>query len=217
MRKIKFINGEYYHIFNRGVDKRDIFSDRLDLNRFFQSMNEFNTLHPIGGIYIASLRKHKQNENLVTTPERLVNFICYCLNPNHFHFILRQITDRGIEKFMHRLGLGYTNYFNQKYKRSGSLFQGTFKANHIDSDEYLLYASSYVNLNNKIHRIENGLFKSSWEEYIRENKESILFCEKEVILNQFASPKNYMVFAEEALLMAQEKKELEEILKFDTF
>lgn len=214
MRKIKFTNGEYYHIFNRGVEKRDIFSNRSDLDRFFQSMVEFNTFYPIGSIYEASFRKNDQTSNLVTRTGRLVSFICYCLNPNHYHFILQQLAERGIEKLMHRLGLGYTNYFNKKYQRSGSLFQGTFKANHIDSNDYLLYLSAYVNLNNKVHQVGNKPFESSWEEYVKGNEQGI-FCDKKIILNQFASPEDYKAFAEGALVVAQERKELEKILKLD--
>lgn len=214
MRKIKFTNGEYYHIFNRGVEKRDIFSDKSDLDRFFQSMGEFNTVFPIGSIYAASFHKKEQITSSVDRPERIVSFICYCLNPNHYHFILQQLTDRGIEKFMHRLGLGYTNYFNKKYQRSGSLFQGTFKANHIDSNDYLLYASVYVNLNNKVHQIGNNPFKSSWVEYAKRNGQG-MFCDKKIILSQFVNPEDYKAFAEDALLVAKKRKELEKILELD--
>lgn len=214
MRKIQFVNGEYYHLFNRGVDKREIFLDRRDLDRFFQSMSEFNTLIPIGSIYAASFRKNSPLRNLVSKTGRLVDFICYCLCPNHYHFILRQSADRGIEKFMHRLGLGYTNYFNKKYQRSGSLFQGTFKANHIDSDAYLLYASVYVNLNYKVHQLTNKLFSSSWGDYIQ-SKGKEKFCETDIILGQFTNISEYKNFAENAVIIAHERKELEKITKLD--
>src|SRR3990170_4161855 len=110
MRKVKFANGEYYHIFNRGVEKRDVFTNQDDLNRFFQSMSEFNTLKPIGSIYLASFRKNKLLRSLAPkSDDKLVDFICYCFCPNHYHFILQQVADKGIVKFMHRLGSGYTN------------------------------------------------------------------------------------------------------------
>lgn len=80
----------------------------------------------------------------------MVKFIAYCINPNHYHFILQQVSEKGIEKFMQRLGMGYAKYFNNRRKRSGTLFQGKFKARHIDSNEYLLHVSSYVNLNYKL-------------------------------------------------------------------
>lgn len=215
MRKLRFINGEYFHIFNRGVDKRDIFMNQDDLSRFFQSMSEFNTLVPIGSIYAASFHKNNQPlRNLVSKSEELVDFICYCLCQNHYHFILKQLTDRGIEKFMHRLGLGYTNYFNKKYKRSGSLFQGTFKANHINSNKYLLYASSYVNLNYKVHQLTSNLFSSSWEDYIDlDGREK--FCNTDIVLNQFANKSEYKSFAEESIMVSRRRKDLEKILELD--
>lgn len=214
MREIQFINGGYYHIFNRGVDKREIFLGQEDLGRFFQSLSEFNTLAPIGSIYAASFRRNNFLRNLVSKKEKLVDFICYCLCPNHYHFILRQSADRGIEKFMHRLGLGYTNFFNKKYQRSGSLFQGTFKANHINSDEYLLYASVYVNLNFKVHQLTSKFFSSSWEDYLQlgGNKK---FCDTDIVLGQFADVSEYKNFAENAIMIARERKELEKIAKLD--
>ena len=124
---------------------------------------------------------------------------------------MQQVADHGIPKFMHRLGLGYTNYFNEKYKRSGSLFQGTFKANRIDSDEYLLYVSAYVNLNYKIHKFEDKLFQSSFNEYAQGGE----FCDKGIILDQFANISKYQEFAENALMVAQGRKELEKIIKLD--
>ncbi|MBI5742859.1 MAG: transposase [Candidatus Niyogibacteria bacterium] len=167
MRNTDFAVGEHYHIFNRGVDKRDIFSDRYDLERFFESMLAFNSVKPIGSIYENSRDKNKFG-NSVPKSDKLVNFVCYCLNPNHYHFILEPLVENGVAKFMHKLGLGYTNYFNEKYKRTGSLFQGKYKAIHIDSNEYLLYLSAYINLNDKIHQLGNRvpkLIRSSWEEY----------------------------------------------------
>ena len=212
MRKVKFANGEYYHLFNRGIDKKEIFVNQKDLDRFFQSMSEFNTLTPIGGIYAASFHNNPLR-NSVSKSEKLVDFICYCLNPNHFHFMIQQIADRGIEKFMHRLGLGYSKYFNKKYERSGYLFQGPFKAVHIDSDEYLLHLSVYINLNNKVHRINGALYKSSWEEYLNgAEKIDGGFCEKEIILGQFKNLNKYKNFAEESLGNIQKRKVLEKLL-----
>jgi len=213
MRKIRFTNEEYYHIFNRGVDKREIFADQKDLARFFQSMSEFNTLTPTGGIYAASFHKNNPLRNSVSKSEKLVDFICYCLNPNHFHFMIKQIADRGIEKFMHRLGLGYSKYFNKKYERNGSLFQGPFKAVHINSDEYLLHLSAYINLNNKVHGPSGTFYKSSWEEYLKgAEKADGRFCEKEIIIGQFKNIDRYKNFAEESLGNIRERKELEKLL-----
>jgi len=121
MRKTQLVEGEYYHIFNRGVDKREIFSDQLDVQRFFQSMDEFNTLDPIGSIYENFFRDRKEKNK---SKKKLVGFVCFCLNPNHYHFILKQTAERGIEKFMHRLGVGYTKYFNKRHERSAFFSKG---------------------------------------------------------------------------------------------
>lgn len=207
-RKINFVNGEFYHIFNRGVDKRIIFSDKHDIKRFFQSMKKFNTKEPIGSIYENSFLKKDQ---LGGEASKLVNFVCYCLNPNHYHFVLEQISNNGIEKFMQRLGTGYTMYFNKKYKRTGSLFQGVFKSSHIDSNEYLLHISSYINLNNYVHKINNNLSLNSWNEYINKIKNN--FCEKDIVLKQFNSLKEYEVFAKNSLEDILERKEAEKELE----
>ena len=225
MRKVKFVNGEYYHIYNRGVDKRTIFECQKDLDRFFLSMKEFNILAPIGSIYenfLAKAREKKQTKKFgnsvpkLLKEDELVGFICYNLLPNHYHFILQQLIDRGITKFMHKLSLGYTNHFNKIYKRSGSLFQGEYKAIHIDSNEYLLHLSAYVNLNYQVHNLEkfggraSKLLKSSWGEYIGENKEN--FCKKDIILHQFGSALDYKNFAEDSLKRIKENKEIKKFL-----
>jgi len=206
MRKVAFVEKEFYHIYNRGVDKRSIFSDKYDMQRFFQSMQEFNTIEPIGSIFENSFSKNRENKTKqMDSP--LVQFVAYCLNPNHFHFILTQLEERGIEKFMHRLG-GYTKYFNEKHSRSGSLFQGTFKATHINSNEYLLHASVYVNLNYKVHKVKEGegLFRSSWNEYMDNNSSGI--CSKDIILGQFKNEEKYIDFASDTFASILEKREM---------
>jgi putative transposase len=210
MRKESFVNDQYYHVFNRGVDKREIFSCGDDFARFFQSMEEFNSLTPIGSIYENSFNKIKPHEPQLGDPiSKLVEFVCYCLNPNHYHFILRQVSDNGIEKFMQRLGIGYTMFFNNKYKRSGSLFQGRFKAKRVDSNEYLLHLSAYVNLNNKVHGLGDLVSKSSWDEYASGRNG---FCGdgKEIILGQFKNIEEYKNFAGSSLEDIKQRREMKE-------
>lgn len=206
MRTTTFADGEFYHVYNRGTDKRDIFSDENDYARFFESMVEFNTLKPIGSIYEHSFQKKNQMVrreaslpigSLASSEERLVSIVAYCLNTNHYHFILQQKSEKGVEKFMQRLGTGYTKYFNNKYERTGSLFQGTFKAIHIDSNPYLLHVSAYVNLNNRVHQLGSLASKSSWVEYTQSGTVGI--CKKDDILGQFRKPEEYVDFAESSL------------------
>jgi putative transposase len=130
---------------------------------------------------------------------------------------MEQVTDRGIEKLMQRIGTGYTNYFNNKNKRPGSLFQGRFKAIHVDSNEYLLHLSAYVNLNDRVHQLGSPASKlvnsmSSWREYTDKinktggnAKRGI--CEKEIIFGQFRSKSEYKVFAVDSLKAIRERKD----------
>ena len=111
---------------------------------------------------------------------------------------------------MQRLGNGYTKFFNNKYLRNGSLFQGRYKSVHIDSNEYLLHLSVYINLNNKVHQLGHSMSKSSWGEYI--SGDNNLFCNKSIILNQFNNMKDYEVFANDSLESIMQKKEMEDFL-----
>lgn len=210
-RKINFVLGEYYHIYNRGVEKRSIFSSKLDVDRFFQCMTDFNVKEPIGSIYEKSFLKYpKENQS-----KPLVSFIAYCLNYNHYHFIVTPLLEKGVESFMHRLGTGYTMYFNEKYRRSGSLFQGRFKASHIDSNEYLLHVSAYVNLNDKTHPLGGStskLVRSSWNEYISPFSDKGI-CKKNIVLKQFNDAEEYRNFALSSLKDIIERKEMEKDLR----
>ena len=146
MKRPLFINNYFYHIFNRGVEKRNIFLDNEDFRRFLFEINEFNDINST----INTLRRF--NEGSPTSfkmidKEPLVKIASYCLMPNHFHFILEQLKENGISKFLQKIGTGYTNYFNRKYERSGVLFQGKFKAVLIDKSAYLTYLIQYIHLN----------------------------------------------------------------------
>lgn len=212
MVKPKLVTGEFYHIYNRGNNKRPIFLSHFDLFRFLQSMREFNTKELIGSIYLKSLEDDEFRSSTPKTTEKLVDFVCYCLNQNHFHILMQQLAENGIMKFMHKLGTGYTNFFNGKNKSSGSLFQGRYKAIHVDSNEYLRHLSVYINLNYKAHKLGSStsrLCKSSWGEYVGEEKG---FCNKRIILSQFKGAEDYKDFAEGALKTIKDKKYMEKSL-----
>ncbi len=220
MRKTEFAIGEYYHIYNRGVDKRDVFLDNKDYLRFLTSVREFNQKEAIGSLYEKYLRDKKANHKNggstsimeVEPPflsQKLVEIICYCFNPNHYHFILRQLQEKGVEMFMHRLGTSYTMYFNKKNNRSGSLFQGRYKSIHIDSNEYLLHLSVYVNSNHTIHNYKEKEWSySSYLDYT--GKRYGKLCAKGAILGQFDNnPLEYEKFMQNNINYFREKKELE--------
>jgi len=190
---------EYYHVYNRGVDKRDIFDDAKDFDRFIEGVKEFNTIKPLG-----SLRDHVPSSSTPTTGrsrDPLVEVVCFCLNKNHYHLLLRQLADEGVSKFMQKVAGGYTRYYNEKNKRNGVLFQGKYKFARVDSNEQLLRVSAYINLNNIVHGIRQShfnFFRSSLSEYMNKTREGGI-CTKNIILEQFKNSSEYEHFAKDAL------------------
>lgn len=149
-RKVVFANGEYYHIFNRGVEKRPTFTTKREFERAIDSINfyRFGELPIRYSKYLVLDREKKAEflKNLDLTNLQ-VEIIAFCIMGNHFHILLKQLKDGGIAKFMAKFTNSYTKYFNTKHQRVGPLFQGVFKAVHIETDEQLLHLSRYIHLN----------------------------------------------------------------------
>ena len=165
MRKPQFENNEIYHIYNRGVEKRKIFLEDKNYFRFIHDLFEFNDTIPAGKYYIFG---GATSENIAQNPksrkrELLVEILSFCLMPNHYHLLLRQLKNGGIVKFIRKLDTGYTMYFNKKNKRVGPLFQGRFKAVLIDNEQHFYHIPYYIH-SNPIELIE-----SSWEDGIIKN------------------------------------------------
>jgi len=136
---------EYYHVYNRGTEKRKIFLTKSDYERFLVLLYLSNGSKPI---QLNNYRGSTSVELLqIDRGVTLVDIIAYCLMPNHFHLLLRQHTEGGISKFMQKMSTGYTMYFNIKNERSGALFQGRYKSVHAGDDRYLKYLFSYIHLN----------------------------------------------------------------------
>jgi REP element-mobilizing transposase RayT len=201
MRKEPFITGEYYHIYNRGVDKREIFADYLDVLRFFESLREFNNIKVLGSLYQESFRKNNPSlsPSRAKSDSSLVQCVAFCVLGNHYHLVLKQLVDSGISKFMQKASSGYTQYFNNRYERSGALFQGRFKSSHIDNDNYLQKIVAYVNLNFKVHKKTVGFIEpeslSSWCLYAQGIQNPLLECriDENII---YGSTEKYTQFAE---------------------
>lgn len=122
MRKVIFANGDYYHIYNRGTEKRNVFLSDGDHRRFLAKLENYSS-------------------------DRSIRIISYCLMPNHYHLLLQQLRDKGISTFMHRIGVSYGSYFNKKNDRKGRLFASTYHAVPIESTGQLLHIARYIHLN----------------------------------------------------------------------
>jgi putative transposase len=143
-RQIQFAEGEYYHVYNRGTDKRKIFYSARDYERFLALMYVCNDEKAVN---LDEQGRSLQQVARLQRGKPLVALCAYCLMPNHFHFVLKEIQPGGISKFMQKISTAYTMYFNSRQKRNGVLFQGKFKASHAVDDRYLKYLISYIHLN----------------------------------------------------------------------
>lgn len=142
MRKQKLVSDSIYHVFNRGVEKRRVFMDEHDYSRFVNNLAIFNDARAV-----LNAKYRIKEIKSIDNREPLIDILAFCLMPNHFHLLLRQKEDNGISKFMNKIGVGYTNYFNLKYERVGPLFQGAFKSILIDKEPQFLYIPYYIHLN----------------------------------------------------------------------
>ncbi len=180
-KRAKFIVGEYYHIFNRGTDKRIIFNNDYDLTYFIDSIFISNQLQ-----IIINRHSHIRNKNKKKSihAENLISIVAYCFLPNHFHLIVKELTKGSISKFMQKLGTSYTLYFNKKYDRNGVLFQGKFKATLLHELYPLELATTYVNLNYKYHKIDpkTNIVKTSLFEFLG-NEINEYICNKNEVKN----------------------------------
>lgn len=141
-RKFNFELGEYYHLFTRGVEKRDIFMEEHDKKRFLKLLFVCNST--------SSIDFRNIDQDAIFSYDRgktIVDIGAYCLMTNHLHILVREKEEGGISKFLQKLLTGYSMYFNKKHQRTGALFEGKFRAKHLDDDTYLRYIYSYIHLN----------------------------------------------------------------------
>lgn len=163
-RKYSFVPGEFYHIYNRGIDKREIFVDASDYARFQSLLFVGNTDMSIS---LKDLYRQGVNPFELDVDNKLVSIGAYCLMPNHFHILATPLIDNGISIFMQKICTAYSMYFNRKYERSGSLFQGKFKSQLAAEDRYLKYLFSYIHLN------PVKLIESDWKETGIRNRDRV--------------------------------------------
>ncbi len=214
-RITSFAPHEYYHLYNRGNSRQIVFRDISDYTRFqnllyLSNMNERVSVRDArhsGGVYE------------VVRGEPIVAIVAYCLMPNHFHILATPLVDGGITEFMQRVSTGYAMYFNRRYARTGSLFEGKFKAQHVSEDVYMKYLFSYIHLNPlKLKYLD-------WKERILHSEE----LAKEAEIYQFSSYQDHLFdMRNESMILSREhypeyfidmndwRKEVLEWIKFDS-
>lgn len=209
MYRIPLGDEEYYHIFNRGAHKDELFKSPRDYSRFLSSVYYFNDMN-----FNPQNYEYQEYTDLAPTKEKrieMVDLIAWCLIPNHYHFLLRQKIEKGITKFMRRLGTGFTMYINIKYKHSGHIFEGPFKSKPISHNTQLQHLTRYIHLNpldiydpnwrergvRNIEKSKNFIISYQWSslnDYLGNKQYPHLLSPvtKEIIFSN--NPKKYMEF-----------------------
>lgn len=215
-RKVIFANDQFYHVYNRGVERRDVFKDKREYARALETLNYYRFANlPIKlSRYLVLTRQQKLDVMESVSGNILVDIIAFCLMPNHFHFLIKQAKDNGISKFLSNFTNSYTKFFNTKNEREGPLFQGIFKAVMVETDEQLIHLSRYIHLNPvssfliKEGGLENYLW-SSYPEYLNSSETSI--CNKQEILSFFSSIDKYKQFLHDQVAYAQELEKIKHL------
>ena len=212
---------EYYHIYNRGVNKQPVFLNDADYVRmllliiFLQSPK---TLYNAGW-YVKNFIKTGSfgfsdetiNELL---SDRTVELVSFILMPNHFHLFVRELEEGGISKYLQRIEIAYTKYFNIKYRKSGYLLQGPYQSVHVSTNEQVLHLSAYIHKNCselKGWRGKEQIYPwSSYQDVTGENRWGQLL-KHDIISEQFSNPEEYKYF-----VRTSGAKELDEDLWMDS-
>lgn len=196
-RTTPLVNDYFYHIYNRGSDKRNIFTQPRDYKRFLQTFYYYQFEGPRPRFSIFT--KSNLNFSKPLSTEKLVDIVCYCLMPNHFHFLLKQRQENGIAIFMSLLSNSYTKYFNIKYRRIGALLQGVFKSVLVETDEQLIHVSRYIHLNPIVSSLERTLERYPWSSYDEYMRKTTSICVKENVLTHFSPVQPYKQFVEDQI------------------
>ena len=188
-------------MFNRAINKQTIFLDKIDYSRIISLLflaQSSEPLYNIGRRAQIFLRKRELGLSKSGIDDilynRIVELVCFVVMPNHFHVLIKEIVEGGISLYLQKIEIAYTKYFNNKYHKSGYLFQGPYQSVHIENNEQLLHLSAYIHRNpRELERWRNKEDEYPWSSYqnfIQENKLGELLA-TEIITEQFKNKKEY--------------------------
>lgn len=190
-RRTILSNGEYYHVFNRGIARSNTFASKFDYVRFLKSLDFYR--YDQNKVKLSALLQYEKDkrglymEESIRNCDTYVEIIAYVLMPNHFHLILKQLKDKGITVFMSKFVNSYTKYFNTRHERVGDLFQGVFKSVHIETDEQIMHLSRYIHLNPYVSRVVDlkDLQSYDWSSFSEYCTGNYKFINPDIILHNF--------------------------------
>ena len=207
----QFVPGTYYHVYNRGNGKQNIFLDDEDFNFFLFRLKE--NLFPD---FARQIIKNKDNKDGLCNgayrrailPDDSFDLVCYCLMPNHYHFLIKQNGDISIGKLISKVCTSYSKYFNKKYTHVGHLFQDKFLAVPVETNEYLLWLSIYIHNNPKTARLVKNLLDYKWSSYLDyAGKQKNGLCKMDIIMSQFKNTSDYIKAVNEASEFIMKRKD----------
>jgi len=211
-RKFVFAKDHVYHVFNRGYEKREIFTELREYKRAIATLNYYQFEQPpLKFSKLLEVQAQQREEilsSLGSRDKRIIDIISYCLMPNHFHLLLKLNAEHGIADFLSKFTNSYTKYFNTRHERTSNLFQGVFKAVPVESDEQLLHLSRYIHLNPVVSSIVSKPEDypwSSYKDYIEGTSTTLV--KPAVILDQFKSKGQYISFTEDHIDYAKALEE----------
>ncbi|KKU28861.1 MAG: hypothetical protein UX80_C0009G0047 [Candidatus Amesbacteria bacterium GW2011_GWA2_47_11b] len=197
-RQTVFTNGEYYHLTTRSIGENTAFPSTDDYSRAIEIINYYSRSSvPIRYSYFRRLSSKSQADLFASLKNFRVQIICFCLMPTHYHFIVKQSQDHGINHFIHDFQDSYVKYFNNLNSRHGALFQASFRAVHITSEEQFLHTCRYVHLNpysSNLVKNYDGLTTYPWSSlphylnkinypFISEDTASKMFKDRSIFLS----------------------------------
>jgi putative transposase len=217
-RTLPLVNGQIYHVFNRGINRCPTFTSKkeyfraLDTFRYYQ----FSGLpHSLSKYLNLEIEKKHGIVNRINSEDKIITIFCYCLMPNHFHLLIRQEKDKGISRFMSNIQNSYTRYFNTRNNRDGSLFLDQFKAVLIETDEQFLHVSRYIHLNpftSYIIKSLDDLEKYPWSSYQSYIKSEQNIVDISYILSNFINGEEYRKFVVDQADYQRRLKEIEHLI-----
>lgn len=207
-----FENGRVYHVYNRGVAKNPLFTSDADHRHLLDTLSFFREAQPT--TKLSNLKPAALLRTLAAPVQQaLVEILAYCLMPNHFHLVLRQVVDGGITTYLSRAQNSYSRYFNVKHDRVGTMFQGRFQAVVVRTDEQLLHLSRYVHLNAPVARIVELPAAYPWSSYQYYMSETVSrLCQPSTILELAGSSAQYQTFVEDFVGYARSLHDLKDLL-----
>ena len=206
-RVIPIITNETYHIFNRGIAGQTIYSSVYDYQRFIDLINYYRFLSP--RLRFSFYRRLPQNlkqdyrEALIKKNPQQVLIYAYCLMPNHYHFVIKELIENGVSKFIGNLQNSYAKYFNTRNKRHGSLFTEMFKNVRVENEEHFIHLARYIHLNPITSYIIKEPFEldnypwSSFKYYLNDSR--LDFLEKDTLLSLFKNIKELESFTKDQI------------------